>query len=757
MRGRGDSCPKKRSLAFVREQRWFGAKSRERRRARGSSTAPSCERRAAGLADALVEIRYGSGKHDLYQLIVGAATTADPAAGDRRRRGDDLRGGRRPAFARALVDLIGRGAMLETAEGTIEFCGVRRLAAEAPSVARRAAARRRAVEHLGRDRRRADREGLPPHRGRREPRARAAALLRHARVRRTCPSCGAGGRTRARCSRGSLGMVQRVRRRRRRRLDARASRSSRPTRTAFVAPDAAARRGDRRACTPCSPRSPTTRRSRPRTASPESLALLTRHRRRADRRGLPEPARDRGDRADRRPGRRGARRCCASSRPSARSASASAITATSTSGRCSGSDGDWIVIDFEGEPARPLPERRLKHSPLRDVAGMLRSFTYAARVAGVERRRRRGAGPRRASSTATSTRSSAPTCCRRARRPSGCCAIYELEKAVYELRYELANRPDWVSRARGGNLAPTRASRDVTVADEVEQVVRARPPGPAPPARRARERRQAGRRPRVPARRGARPRAARGRRAGRARAQPSGRRLRAARCPGAMPLALPARRRLPGRRCTSSSTIRTRSCRRSASSTSTSPSEGRHERLYEKLGAHVREVDGVRGTAFAVWAPNARSVSVVGDFNSWDGRLHQMRTLGASGIWELFLPGVGDGARYKFELRRKDGTVQLRADPYALATEQPPQTASVVHTLRARVGGRRVDRAAASVATAGTSRSRSTRCTSARGGRASATSSWPSSSARTSATWASRTSSCCRSWSTRSAARGATR
>jgi 1,4-alpha-glucan branching enzyme len=111
-------------------------------------------------------------------------------------------------------------------------------------------------------------------------------------------------------------------------------------------------------------------------------------------------------------------------------------------------------------------------------------------------------------------------------------------------------------------------------------------------------------------------------------------------------------------------------------------SEGSHERLYEKLGAHVREVDGVVGTAFAVWAPNARSVSVVGDFNNWDGRLHQMRSLGSSGIWEVFLPGVEDGGRYKFELRFQDGSVHLKADPYALATEHPPLTASVIHTTR---------------------------------------------------------------------------
>jgi 1,4-alpha-glucan branching enzyme len=110
--------------------------------------------------------------------------------------------------------------------------------------------------------------------------------------------------------------------------------------------------------------------------------------------------------------------------------------------------------------------------------------------------------------------------------------------------------------------------------------------------------------------------------------------------------------------------------------------EGRHEELYEKLGAHVREHEGVTGTAFAVWAPSARSVSVVGDFNSWDGRLHPMRSLGSSGVWELFVPGVGDGQRYKFEIRTQAGDVQLRADPLAFATEMPPETASVVHEPR---------------------------------------------------------------------------
>jgi len=112
--------------------------------------------------------------------------------------------------------------------------------------------------------------------------------------------------------------------------------------------------------------------------------------------------------------------------------------------------------------------------------------------------------------------------------------------------------------------------------------------------------------------------------------------------------------------------------------------QGRHEQLYDKLGAHVLEVDGVAGTAFAVWAPSARSVSVVGDFNGWDGRLHPMRSLGGAGIWELFVPGVAEGARYKYELRTQSGDVQLRADPLAQEAEPPPLTASVVFRSRHR-------------------------------------------------------------------------
>ncbi|MFO0645524.1 MAG: 1,4-alpha-glucan branching protein GlgB [Polyangiales bacterium] len=107
-------------------------------------------------------------------------------------------------------------------------------------------------------------------------------------------------------------------------------------------------------------------------------------------------------------------------------------------------------------------------------------------------------------------------------------------------------------------------------------------------------------------------------------------------------------------------------------------SEGRHWKLYERLGAHLRELDGVRGATFAVWAPNARRVSVVGDWNHWDGRRHPMRRLGATGVWELFIPGVGDGGRYKFELRTQQGELLLKLDPYAQSCELRPDTAGVV-------------------------------------------------------------------------------
>lgn len=110
--------------------------------------------------------------------------------------------------------------------------------------------------------------------------------------------------------------------------------------------------------------------------------------------------------------------------------------------------------------------------------------------------------------------------------------------------------------------------------------------------------------------------------------------------------------------------------------------EGRHWRSYEKLGAHLDVIDGVAGVRFAVWAPNARRVSVVGDFNGWDGRIHVMRLRMGAGIWEIFIPGVTEGAHYKYEMLDAGGyLLPLKADPHALAAEFRPATASIVSRI----------------------------------------------------------------------------
>jgi 1,4-alpha-glucan branching enzyme len=109
--------------------------------------------------------------------------------------------------------------------------------------------------------------------------------------------------------------------------------------------------------------------------------------------------------------------------------------------------------------------------------------------------------------------------------------------------------------------------------------------------------------------------------------------------------------------------------------------EGTHLQAYEKLGSHIRVLHKVQGLSFAVWAPNAQRVSVVGDFNHWDGRAHPMRRLGASGVWELFIPGLGSGLRYKYELIGADGALRLKTDPYAVRYEGAPHHAAIVWDL----------------------------------------------------------------------------
>jgi 1,4-alpha-glucan branching enzyme len=106
--------------------------------------------------------------------------------------------------------------------------------------------------------------------------------------------------------------------------------------------------------------------------------------------------------------------------------------------------------------------------------------------------------------------------------------------------------------------------------------------------------------------------------------------------------------------------------------------EGRHERIYEKLGAHIISVEGVEGTRFCVWAPSARRISVVGDFNHWDGHYSPMRILGSSGLWELFIPENLNRCPYKYEIVGADGNLRLKSDPYAHYFEGAPNNASVV-------------------------------------------------------------------------------
>jgi 1,4-alpha-glucan branching enzyme len=110
--------------------------------------------------------------------------------------------------------------------------------------------------------------------------------------------------------------------------------------------------------------------------------------------------------------------------------------------------------------------------------------------------------------------------------------------------------------------------------------------------------------------------------------------------------------------------------------------EGTQYLAYEKFGAHVREIEGVRGVQFGVWAPNAQRVSVVGDFNLWDGRVNPMRNRGPSGIWEIFLPDLGEGTVYKYEILSRYGDyIGLKSDPYAFQAEMRPHTASIVRNI----------------------------------------------------------------------------
>ncbi len=302
---------------------------------------------------------------------------------------------------------------------------------------------------------------------------------------------------------------------------------------------------------------------------------------------------------------------------------------------------DFVIIDFEGEPARPLAERRAKRSPLRDVAGMIRSFHYAANAGLLSG----GASPD-AAAEAWSERWYRDTA--RAflqgylETAQGSAflpgedergellALFLLEKAVYELAYELNNRPGWVK-------LPLRGILELLDAGAAEA---------APDGTGTEDARMA---PTKPTKAGA--------------PKPEGEER---------------------------AVQRTAPPPRDGVSQQTGPteldlhlwSEGTHYRAYRSLGSHLTEVDGQPGVSFAVWAPNAATVSVVGDFNGWNRGSHPLRPLGPSGVWHGFVPGVGKGTTYKYFIAsRLGGFTVEKADPFAVRQETPPRTGSVVWDL----------------------------------------------------------------------------
>ena len=109
--------------------------------------------------------------------------------------------------------------------------------------------------------------------------------------------------------------------------------------------------------------------------------------------------------------------------------------------------------------------------------------------------------------------------------------------------------------------------------------------------------------------------------------------------------------------------------------------EGNHLEMYKKLGAHPMEINGVKGVGFAVWAPNAKRVSVVGAFNNWDGRAHVMRKHPTCGVWDIFVPGIGEGEFYKYEVKTPEDYILVKSDPVGFYAEKRPNTASVVYDI----------------------------------------------------------------------------
>ena len=349
----------------------------------------------------------------------------------------------------------------------------------------------------------------------------------------------------------------------------------------------------------------------------------------------------------------------------------------------------WVLLDFEGEPLRPLAERNEPDSPLRDVAGMLRSFDYAAGSAERETSEDRRAWALAARAAFAEGYTAAGGLDLAAYRPI--LDAFEIDKASYEVEYEARNRPSWLA-------IPTTAILRL-LADERQASVPSTAAVLLPPPVEVHEAdallvgvhgdphsvlggQTDAHGPFV--------------RALRPFAQSvqvlleDGTRVALSHeyegiWTGRLPVA-----QLPDYRLITT-------YEDGYEHVQDDPyrflptlgdidlfliGEGRHEQLWTVLGAHIRSYDGplgqVTGTSFAVWAPNAKGIRVIGDFNFWNGEAHGMRQLGNSGVWELFVPGVDAGTRYKFKVCCADRVWRDRADPMARAAETAPATASVV-------------------------------------------------------------------------------
>ena len=360
-------------------------------------------------------------------------------------------------------------------------------------------------------------------------------------------------------------------------------------------------------------------------------------------------------------------------------------------------DEGWVILDFEGEPVLSLEARRARSSPLRDVAGMLRSFHYAAQIALLERgdddtelaalaqlweERNAKAFLDGYNSVARSVVASTVHIGRSQRRSR------RLRRGQDGVRSRLraesspglgphsAGRPGPPARrwSRGRMGVARGRSAVMNLSPEAEAIVEVAHPNPHSYL----GIHEVDRKPYL---RVWRPEAA------------------------AIVALLPNDTRVPleqrhpaglfeGRLPAAADTYQLEVRFHSGETTVVDDAyrfwptlgdvdlhligEGRHERLWEVMGAHTMVHQGVAGTAFAVWAPAATSVRVVGDFNFWNDRAHPMRALGASGVWELFIPGAGEWARYKYEVVTHDGRVTLKADPLAQFSERPPGSASII-------------------------------------------------------------------------------